>query len=69
VGIINDLVGINYVGESWFERTFVNPVLGKSMNWSPDVLDMEEEKRSIRKGYLKAFDVAAKRYSEKFAAR
>jgi hypothetical protein len=69
VGIIKDLVGINYIGNSWFERIFVNPMLGKSINWSPDVLDMEEEKRSIRKSYLKAFDVAVKRYSEKFPVR
>jgi hypothetical protein len=65
VSIVKELIGINYVGESWFARNFVNPVLGKSINWSPVPLDFEEEKKQIREGYHRAFQRAVDRFQAK----
>jgi hypothetical protein len=62
------LVGIDYVGDSWLDRAFINPALGRSIYWSPDAIDMEEEKRKIRKEDIEAFEVAASHYSKKYGA-
>ncbi|MGH8439373.1 MAG: hypothetical protein ACRERW_10010, partial [Pseudomonas sp.] len=63
VGIIEDLIGINYVGESWFARTFGNHLRSKRINWAPVAKDIEEEKVRIKTGYLEAFEHAAARYA------
>lgn len=62
VDIINDLIGINYVGESLLSRKLINPLIGFFFNWSPVPLDIEQDKKSIKEGYLKALDSAAGQY-------
>jgi hypothetical protein len=65
VEIINDLVGINSVRGSWLFRKLLNRFLGKKINWSPDPVDLEEEKLTIKAGYLKAFQAAVDRFSKR----
>ncbi|WP_052742354.1 polysaccharide pyruvyl transferase family protein [Pseudomonas frederiksbergensis] len=62
VGIIADLVGINYIGESWFAKVLGNRLRSRRIDWAPVSKDIEAEKSAIRAGYLEAFERAAQRY-------
>lgn len=62
VSIVKELIGINYVGESSFFRRFINPIIGRFFDWSPEPVDIEKEKQEIKAGYLKALDTAIERY-------
>ncbi len=62
VGIIADLIGINYVGETLFARKFSNRLRSKQIDWTPESKDIEAEKLAIKTGYLEAFERAAQRY-------
>lgn len=66
VGLIEDLVGINYVGVSWVHRKFLNRFFNR-INWSPVPVELEAEKVKIRNGYLEAFNRAVERYTARFA--
>lgn len=63
VEIIEDLIGINYVGASWIARKVLNPLLRRKINWSPEPIDIEDEKEIIKTGYLRAFQRAVERFS------
>lgn len=65
VAIIEDLIGINYVRDSWIFRKLINRIWSRRINWAPEPVDLEEEKKKIRNGYLKAFNRAVERFSEK----
>lgn len=67
VEIVKELIGIHYIGKSYFYRNFVNPLIGKSIDWAPAPLDIEDEKKNIKAGYLKALDVAIERYQHEKA--
>jgi hypothetical protein len=54
VEVIKDLVGINYLGKSLFSRRVINPLIGRFIDWMPEPLDIEEEKKHIRDGCLAA---------------
>jgi hypothetical protein len=62
VSIVKDLIGINYIGESWLDRAVFNRLRASKINWSPGVLEFEEEKHSIREAYLEAFNRARERF-------
>lgn len=62
VGIIKDLIGIQYVGESKLDRLFLNRLRGLKVDWSPKPLEFEGEKQVIREGYLSAFERAVSRF-------
>lgn len=66
VGLIDDLVGINYVGASWLHRKLVNRFFNR-IDWSPVSIDIESEKENIRSAYLEAFGRAAERYAARFS--
>lgn len=68
VGIIADLIGINYVGESWFAKVFGNRLRSKQIDWAPLPKDIEAEKSAIKAGYLEAFERAAQRYQARSRA-
>lgn len=65
VAIIEELIKINHVKDSWIFRKFINRLLSKRINWLPEPVDFEEEKAKIRDGYLKAFNRAVERFLEK----
>lgn len=62
VGIIQDLIGIQYVGESRLDRLLLNRARQQKINWSPEPLEFEVEKEQIRQGYLQALKRAELRY-------
>lgn len=62
VSIIEDLIGIQYVGESRLDRVLLNRRRGKNIDWSPKPLAFEDEKQRIRDAYLATFAQAAERY-------
>lgn len=63
VGVVKDLIGINYVGESRLDRILFNRLMAKKINWFPAALDFEEEKKSIKAGYLDALQRAIKAFN------
>lgn len=65
VSIIQDLIGIQYVGESRLDRALLNRRRSKQIDWSPKPLEFEESKQQIRSEYLAAFERAAKRYHQR----
>lgn len=65
VEIIDDLLGINYVNSSWLAKKVLNRFLRKRVNWSPDPANIEEEKETIRRGYLDAFQRSVERFSKR----
>ncbi|OXM41815.1 hypothetical protein CFY91_01930 [Pseudomonas fluvialis] len=62
VGIIKDLIGIQYVGETRLDRIFLNRLRGLKFDWNPQPLEFESEKLRIREGYLSAFERAVARF-------
>jgi hypothetical protein len=64
VEIIKELIGINYLGESRFSGRFINPLIGRLINWKPAPLDIEEEKERIKEGYLRSLSLAIERYPQ-----
>lgn len=62
VGIIGDLIGIQYVGESRLDRLVLNRLRSMKIDWKPKSLDFKAEKETIRQGYLAAFDRAVMRF-------
>jgi hypothetical protein len=62
VSIVKDLIGIQYVGEGRLDKWVTNRLRGRKINWSPQPLEFEEEKRKIREGYLAAFEQAVSRF-------
>lgn len=68
VHIIEDLVGIHYINEALlFSKTIAN-YYSRKINWSPESLDIEQEKEVIRDQYLKAYSRAQNIYQQKFKA-
>ena len=65
VEIIRDFIGINYVDDSWVARKITNRFKGGKIDWSPGALDIEKEKELIRSGYLREFQKALDRFSER----
>lgn len=65
VNIINDLIGIQYVGEGRLDRLLLNRLRGKRINWRPPILEFEVEKQKIREDYVNSFERAVGRF--KFA--
>lgn len=69
VQIVESLIGINYVRDSWLDRKVLNPQTGGRINWSPAPVDIEAEKKLIIKAYQEAFQKAVRRFSQKSPAR
>lgn len=65
VKIIDDLVGINYVNESLLFSKLICKHLSKKINWSPEPIDIEDEKLVIKNKFLEAFQRARQNF-EKF---
>lgn len=65
VSIVKELIDIQYIGESWLDRTILNRLRGKHINWSPSPVDIEDEKARIREGYLAAFNRTVERFSKR----
>jgi hypothetical protein len=62
VSIIQDLIGIQYVGESKIDRLLINQMRQGKIDWSPKAADIEAEKLKIKTAYLEAFERAAARF-------
>jgi hypothetical protein len=59
VHVVGDFIPINYVPRSPIVRALgLQRLLTNKINWTPEVLDLEEEKRLIRKGYAEAVERA-----------
>lgn len=65
VGIIKDLIGIQYVGESKLDRLLFNRLRQRSIDWAPAALDLESEKARIGDEYARAFTRAVEQFSVK----
>lgn len=66
VHIIEDLIGINYVNEHLLFSKFVANYYSNKINWSPDPLDIEDEKEIIRSKFLDAYSRTKTIYAEMF---
>lgn len=66
VAIIEDLIGINFVADSWLARKVLNPFLRRKINWTPEPIEFEQEKAAIKDGYLKSYHKAVERFSARF---
>jgi len=66
IEIIGDYLPINYVGESFVYRNFLNKITRDRINWNPNPVDIEYRKNEIREGYQTALAMAIKRFNAKF---
>lgn len=62
VGVVKEIIGINYVDETVFGR-LINRFVGKKIDWAPSPVDIESEKGSIRSNYLSAFERAVSKFA------
>lgn len=55
IHLIADFLPIHYVSKSWLARKVFNPrIYSRRIDWSPDAVEMEAEKKRIRDGFLAA---------------
>lgn len=68
VKIVDDLIGINYVPGTRLDRKMLNRFRSNRIDWEPDPIDMEEEKRQIIQRFQEALDAARLRHLAKHPA-
>lgn len=66
VHIIEDLIGINYINESLLFLKNVANYYSKKINWTPNPIDIEDEKNIIKAQYLDAYSRAKDFYVNHF---
>lgn len=66
VGLIEDLVPINYLGRRLIDRWIFNKIRSRKINWKPGLVEYESEKNKIRFSYLEAFARAVERFEKKY---
>jgi hypothetical protein len=65
VKIIDDLIGINYVPGTWLDRAVLNRARPDRIDWSPEPIEMEVEKKQIIDGFYQALETAKARHVAK----
>lgn len=66
VHLIDDLVGINYVNERLLFSKAIAKYYTRKINWTPQPLDIEDEKQIIRNSFLAAYARAKVFYTKAF---
>lgn len=66
VKIIDDIIGINYINERLLFLKPVQKYYMKKINWLPEVVDIELEKKNIKERYHQAVEKAIIDYKENF---
>ncbi len=66
VHIIKDFVGINYVNEHLLFSKLAAKYYSNKVNWSPNPLDIEDEKEVIRSKFLDAYSRTKTIYTQMF---
>ncbi|MFT7228853.1 MAG: hypothetical protein ACI8PW_001443 [Methylophilaceae bacterium] len=56
VHIIKELIGINYISDTFFSRLMPSKLKSNKINWNPDIVDIEELKVKIKEGFKQKYE-------------
>ena len=56
VHIIKELIGINYVSDTFLSRFMPNKLKSNKINWNPDNIDIEQLKIKIKEGFKQKYE-------------